>query len=218
MTDRIIRVLLADDHPTTRAGIRAILEEAAGIEVVGEAEDGAQVQQLVAELEPAVLLLDLVMPGPRPSEIEAWVRAHHPETVTLVLTAHDRDYYLSSMIEAGVAGFLTKEEPAERLVEAIRRACCGEILITEGQWTRAEHWHKEVHQRWETLTKRERQVLQLLVQGLDNATMAHILCVTEKTVAYHVANILDKLGVTSRLEAVVWVRTHLPKELYMLAG
>lgn len=212
-TIKPISVVLADDHPVTRTGLRAILEKAPDIQVVGEAEDGNEAQKLTDELRPQILLLDLVMPGPRPSDIEAWVRAHCPETTTLVLTAHDRDHYLAAMIEAGIAGFLTKEESPQRLVEAIRRAARGEILISEGQLARVRRWREEVCQRWESLSGRERQVLQLLAEGLDNAAIAGTLCVKTKTIEYHVTGILRKLEVASRLEAVVWAHNYLPDDL-----
>jgi two-component system response regulator NreC len=213
-----IRVLLADDHPVTRAGIRAILEEATDIQVVGEAENGTEALQMTAELWPQILLLDLRMPGPRPCEIARWVRSHCPETITLVLTAHDRDAYLADMVDAGAAGFLTKEEAAEVLVEAIRRAVRGGVIFDREQLARASRWREEVGERWESLTEREREVLRLLAEGLGNAAIAEALCVMPKTVAYHVANILSKLEVVSRLEAVVWVRNYLPDDLVKLPG
>jgi len=200
-----IRVLLADDHPAMRAGLRAILEKAPDIEIVAEAEDGLEAQRLVAELRPDVLLLDLVMPGPRPCEIEKWVRIHYPETATLVLTAHDRDGYLAEMIEAGAVGFLTKNEDGERLVEAIRRAARGEVLITGGQLARAGRWQEEVGQKRESLTARERVVLRLLAQGKTDREIAKALCIRLKTVGNHVGRILDKLGVACRTEAALWV-------------
>jgi len=120
-----IRVLIADDHPVTRKGIRTILEEALDIKVVGEAKDGVEAKQMVAKLRPDILLLDLVMPGLRPFEIEKWIRTNYPKTITLILTAHDRDYYLAEAIKAGAVGFLTKEEAPQQLVEAIRRAARG---------------------------------------------------------------------------------------------
>jgi DNA-binding NarL/FixJ family response regulator len=117
-----IQVLLTDDQPIVRAGIRAILKEAPDIEVVGEAKDGAEAQRLTEQLGPDVLLFDLVMPGPRPSKVARWVRNHCPRTTTLVLTPHDQDAFLAEMIEAGTVGFLTKEEAVEVLLEAIRCA------------------------------------------------------------------------------------------------
>jgi DNA-binding NarL/FixJ family response regulator len=189
-------VLLADDHPALRAGIRVILEKAPDIQVVGEAEDGTEAQQLTADLRPQVLLLNLRMPGPRPVETVAWVRAHCPETAVLVLTAHDVDGYLAAMVEAGAAGFVIKEEAPETIVEAVRRAARGEVFFSGEQQARARRWREEVGERWESLTECEREVLQL----------------------YHVTNILSKLDVASRLEAVVWVHQHWPEDLWKSTG
>lgn len=118
--DQVITVLLADDHPTTLAGIRAILRDTSDIKVIGEAENGNEVMELVPKLCPKILLLDLLMPGPSPAELEKWVRTNHPDTVTLVLTAQDRDAYLANMMDAGVAGFIVKTESSEQLITAIR--------------------------------------------------------------------------------------------------
>jgi two-component system response regulator DevR len=170
--------------------------------------------QLTARLYPQLLLLDLRMPGPRPANIARWVRNHCPETETLVLTAHDIDRYIAEMIEAGTAGFLTKEKAEQALLGAIRRAARGEILYTQEQRDRAHRWREEVGQRWESLTRREREVLRLLMEGLDNKAIAERLCVKQKTVEYHVTNILKKLGCASRLEAVVWVHDHFPDDLW----
>lgn len=208
-----IRVLVADDFPVTRAGIRAILEKELDIEVVGEAADGLEAKQMMAELRPDILLLDLVMPGLQPYEVEEWVRANYPETVTLVLTAHDRDCYLAKAIEAGVVGYLAKDEAPHRLVQAIRCAARGEVLLTKEQMARAALWRDEVGQCWESLTRREREVLQLLVQFLDNRAIAKALSVTPKTIEYHVTNILRKVGVASRQEVISWVDIHLPNDL-----
>ncbi len=161
-----VHVVLADDHPPTRRGVRAALEEAPDIEVAGEAKDGVEAKELVAELRPDVLLLDLVMLGPRPVDIERWVRDNYPETETLILTAHDRDAFLAEMEEAGAAGFLTKDEDTPALVQAIRRAARGETLYTQEQLDRARRWRQEVGARWESLTRREREVLRLVVEGL----------------------------------------------------
>lgn len=213
-----IHLLIADDHPVTRAGIRAILEDTPDIQVVGEARNGQEVQALVEKLHPRILLLDLKMPDSQPIEIERWVRTHSPETMTLVLTAHDRDAYLAGMMEAGATGFLAKDAPANRLIAAIRQAANGEILFDNTQLARVCRWREVVGKKWESLTEREQQVLQLLTQGLDNKTIAKTLCVTPKTVAYHITNILSKLDVASRQEAVAWVHTHLPGELEEIPG
>jgi DNA-binding NarL/FixJ family response regulator len=223
-----IRVLLADDHPVTRAGIRAILEKAMDIKIIGEAENGIEAQRLVAELRPQILLLDLIMPGPPPSEIAAWVRTRYPETITLVLTAHDRNYYLADMVDAGVEGFLAKEIPPHGLVQAIRRAARGDSLLTREQLDRVCRWRKRkpkamgvaaqavvqaVVQKKNVykaivaeLTKRELEVLRLVVKGLTNREIAYTLEIKERTVAFHVSNILKKLGVNSRTEAAVWAK------------
>jgi two-component system response regulator DevR len=209
----MITLVLADDHAVIRAGIRAILSKAPDIEIVGEAENGDEVQERVATLRPRILLLDLKMPGPHPAEIERWVRSNYPDTVTLVLTAHDRDSYLTKMIDAGASGLIDKNESGERLVGAIRRAASGEILFDRGQLDRARQWRESAGEKWESLTTREREILRLLVQGFDNARIAESLTVTSKTVAYHITNILEKLEVGSRQEATAWVHKYLPDGL-----
>ncbi len=203
-TAETIRVLLADDYPAIRAGIRTILEKAPDVRVVGEATGGAEAMQLTAQLRPQLLLLDLRMPGPRPAEIARWVRNHCPETETLVLTAHDIDRYVAEMMEAGTAGFLTKEKAEQALLGAIRRAARGEILYTKEQRARARRWREEVGQRWERLTERERQVLALMAEGKTDKEIAQELQIKTKTVGNHVSRILRKLGVTSRTEAALW--------------
>lgn len=106
---KMIAILIADDHPVWIKGVRSILDNAADMQVVGEAQDGDQIKQKVAELQPDILLLDLVMPHHNPLELERWVRENYPDIVTLVLTAHDRDAYLADMMEAGAAGYLDKK-------------------------------------------------------------------------------------------------------------
>jgi len=203
-----IRLLIADDHPVTRKGICAILEEASDIKVVGEAKDGVEAKQMAAELRPNILLLDLVMPGLRPFEIEKWIRTNYPETITLILTAHDRDCYLAEAIKAGAAGFLTKEEAPQQLIEAIRRTARGDALITGGQLARLHSWREEVGERWESLTERERQVLTLVVKGQDTKQIAKTLTIEASTVETHIGNILTKLDVASRAEVVAWAWRH----------
>lgn len=208
-----ITLLLADDHPIAREGVRGILAKATDMEIVGEAENGDEIKALIPRLLPNILLLDLKMPGTSPFEIEKWVRLNYPEIVTLVLTAHDRDYYLAGMMDAGVAGYLDKNEKAENLIAAIRRAANGEMFFTTQQMDRARKWRQEISGKWERLTGREREVLLLIEQGWSNKAIASHLGVALKTAAYHVSAIFDKLGVESRHEAVAWHRKHFPEDL-----
>ena len=203
-----ISLLLTDDDPITRAGVRALLMKARDIRIVGEAKDGYEAQQMVARLHPKVLLLDLRMPGLSAAELEKWVRENHPETVTLVLTAHDRDAYLASMIEAGAAGYMSKDESAEGLISAVRRAAQGEILFDVEQFARARRWRETVTEKWGSLTERERQVLKLVAAGMENKDISEALQVTPRTAAFHISRILEKLGVDTRYQAMAWYRAH----------
>ncbi len=201
---KIITLLLADDHEMTRKGIRHFLEYAQDIQIVGEAQDGNETKRLVSELLPQILLLDLMMPNSSPIELERWVRVNYPETITLVLTAHDRDAYLSGMMEAGVAGYLDKKLRAGQLISAIRRAARGEFIFDKRQIERARRWREDVNRKWESLSDREGEVLQMLTEGAENKAISAALGITVNTVEKHLQNIYKKLGVTSRTEAVHW--------------
>lgn len=208
-----ITVLLADDHLSTRVGVRTMLIQANDIVIVGEARDGNEIKQKVSKLRPKILLLDLKMPESSPAELEKWIRENYPETITLVLTAHDRDSYLVEMMDAGVAGYLHKEETASRLINAIRRAAQGIILFDAQQISRAQNWRETIHKKWESLTGSERKILRLIAQGEDNKTIATVLSVSPKTVEFHISHILEKLDLPSRQKVVVWMLRNFPDEL-----
>lgn len=188
----------------TRKGIHAFLDQAPDIQVIEEAEDGNQIKELVACLRPQILLLDLIMPNHSPTDLEKWVRTNYPETITLVLTSHDRDAYLANMIEAGVAGYLDKKLRAGQLISAIRRAACGEFIFDKEQLERSRRWREEVSTKWESLSERERKVLQMLTEGTKNKAISAALGITINTVEKHLENIYRKLGVKSRTEAIHW--------------
>jgi DNA-binding NarL/FixJ family response regulator len=213
LTPTKITVLLADDHPLARAGIRNLLVEADDLEIIGEAEDGFQAQELVAELRPNVLLLDLKMPGLRPSVLEKWVRENYPETITLVLTSHDRDNYLAGMMDAGVSGYMNKDISSERLIGAIRRAVQGEILFDQNQMQRIRVWKENVKDKLSQLTPQENETLKLLAKGLDNKAIASALLIMETTVNFHVTNTLRKLSLKNRQEVVIWALKYLSDNL-----
>lgn len=203
-----ISVLIVDDHPSLRAGVRAMLEKTPDIYVIGEAGSGEDARKLLDELRPNVILLDLKMPGFSATAFEKWARENYPETITLVLTAHDRDAYLAGMIDAGAVGYLDKEVREEQLIGAIRRAASGESLYDEQQKKRARQWHEEIEKKWNSLSEREKQVLQLLVEGTSNKDMASKLRISLKTVDKHLERIYQKLGVSSRAQAVMWGVEH----------
>jgi DNA-binding NarL/FixJ family response regulator len=201
----MITIVIADDHPVARAGIHNLLSSDPDLVIIGEAENGIEAQQLVEKLHPNILLLDLKIPGPRPADIERYVRTNHPETITLVLTAHDRDVYLADMVAAGVSGYFSKSVRGETLIKAIHRAVEGENLITEEQIERVKQWQ-------EKLTEREREILSLMSRGLNNAGISKELGITHHTTAFHITNILKKLGMGSRQQAIVWANDNLGDE------
>jgi DNA-binding NarL/FixJ family response regulator len=122
------------------------------------------------------------------------------------------------MMEAGAAGYMSKGESAERLIGAIRRAADGEILFDVEQFARARRWRETVSEKWASLTDREREVLKLIAEGMDNKAIAKALNITSRTAAFHVTNIMEKLGVDSRQKAVAWLHTHISENLEKLTG
>jgi DNA-binding NarL/FixJ family response regulator len=201
---KIITVLIADDHEIMRRGIRQVLVGTEDIQVVGEAADGNAIKRLVIELCPQILLLDLIMPESSPFELAKWIRANCPALIMLVLTAHGHDRYLAGMMEAGAAGYLDKNLRPAELIDAIRAAAHGEIIFNKEQLERAQEWREEVNGKWERLSHREREVLLKLMQGVENKALATSLGISINTVEKHLENIYKKLEVTSRAEAIHW--------------
>lgn len=204
-TMSLIRVILADDHPIIRSGIRVLLEQAEDIKVVGETERGDDVVAMVMRFEPDVLLLDMEMPGMSGVEVAKELDTKGVKTRILVLSAHDDDAYIAGLLETGAAGYLTKEEALHTIVDAVRGVAHGEdgwfsrrAAATIAAMARKDHSEPRAHE----LTEREDEVLQLLTQGWSNLRIAKQLNVTERTVRFHLSNIYEKLGVSSRSEAI----------------
>lgn len=201
-----IRVLLADDHPIIRSGIRMLLEQAPDILVVGETDRGDEVTNLVQRLRPDVLLLDMEMPGKSGVDVANELQSSGSPVRILVLSAYDDDAYIASLISTGAAGYLTKEEALNTIVEAVRGVARGE----DGWFSRraaaqiAALARKEQSRPGIELTEREQEVIMMLAEGWTNQRMAHELSVSERTVRFHLSNIYDKLGVSSRAEAIAW--------------
>jgi two-component system, NarL family, nitrate/nitrite response regulator NarL len=206
----MITIVLADNHPVVRAGLRALLSEAPDLQIVGEAENGNEAQQLVRQLRPRILLLDLKIPGLSPTKLGKWVRAHSPETVTLALTAQNQEAYLANLIDAGFVGLLSQETSAEKLIEAVRGAAQGEILFDEQQLDQAQQWRAVAGEKWKGLSRRQKQVLQLMAQGVRKKEVVTRLEIGMSAVGFHIVGLLKKLKFKSMLDAVCWLHKYFP--------
>lgn len=194
-----IRVLLVDDHPLIRAGVRSVLEDEADIEVVAEAATTEGLEQLCQQLQPDVVLLDLRVPGPPPSEtIERLKNLSRPPRI-LLLSAYEDDVYIRLALTSKVNGYVLKDEMPETVVKAIR------VVVNQGMW-----FSKSVAQKFHFLTalneshftSREIEVLKLLAEGLSNEEIADRTGLAYQTVRNYVSRLYSKLGVRSRAEAV----------------
>lgn len=209
MATRDIRVILADDHPALRMGLRVLLNREPDIAVIAEADDGDSALALAASLSPDVMVLDCQLPGIDGTLVVAQVQRNGFPVRILVLSAYDDDRYLALMHQAGAAGYLLKNEAPGQIVSAVRAISSQDALWTPGQLARVERWLAEVAEVRDSLTARELEVLGLVAEGLSNKEIAQRLVVTVRTVDFHVSNILRKLDVVSRVEAAVWAQTHL---------
>jgi DNA-binding NarL/FixJ family response regulator len=204
-----IRVLLADDHPVVRTGICALLEKAPDITVVAQAESGAEVLHLVEEMAPDILLLDMEMPDATGVEVARQLKARKSLVHVLALSAYDDAQYVQNLLANGAAGYLTKEEAPEMIVDAIRGIARGEKgWISRRAVAKMAAWTPQENLASHEITMREREVLQLVATGKTNQEIAAALSISEKTVEKHVGAILAKLQVTSRVEAAVWAVQH----------
>jgi DNA-binding NarL/FixJ family response regulator len=221
----VTTVLLVDDQELVRAGFRIILQSEPGIEVVGEAANGAEGIRLAAELDPDVVCMDVQMPGMDGLEAtRAIVDDPSVASRVLILTTFDRDDYLFEALRAGASGFLLKTASPENLVEAVQVLARGDALLSPAVTRRViERFGHDPLQTGEVptstpessvtgaladLTERETGVLQLLAQGRSNAEIAAALFVGEATVKTHVSNVLTKLGVRDRIHAVIYAYEH----------
>ena len=205
-----IRLVIADDQALVRSGFRLIVDARPDLEVVGEAEDGEQAVALVEELEPDVILLDIRMPNLDGIEATKQIVASGSGTRILVLTTFDLDEYVYGEIRAGASGFLLKDVRPGELVDAIRVVASGNALLGPTAVERLLRRfsvpvddHPMDTAAVGSLTDREAETLRLLANGLSNAEIAATLVVSETTVKTHVSNLLRKLGVRDRVQAVI---------------
>jgi NarL family two-component system response regulator LiaR len=210
-----IRIVLADDHALVREGIRDLIQQERDMEVVAEAADGQEAVQLANTLKPDIVLLDIAMPGLNGIEATKRIKAEQPQTGVLVLTAYDNEEFILAILEAGASGYLLKNIRSEELLKGIRSVHRGESVLhpsvlktvlerlqTHGQREPAAH----------RLSPRELEIVEMGARGLVNKEIAYELSLSDRTIQSHWRNIFTKLGVGSRMEAVMlclkneWIR------------
>jgi DNA-binding NarL/FixJ family response regulator len=197
-------VLLVDDHPVVRAGIKNLLEQAPDIVVVGEASNGTEALRLANELSPDVLLLDMEMPGMSGNEVAQKLQESGSSVRILALSAHDDKQYIQELLANGASGYLVKEEVPEAIVEAVRGVSRGERgWVSRRIAAQMSSWMREEEHDQKGLTSREIQVLENVVAGKTNQEIGLALGISEKTVEKHLEGVFAKLEVASRVEAAV---------------
>ena len=198
-----IRVLIADDHSVVRQGLRTFLEGDRGLELIGEARDGAEALRMAHRLRPDVILMDLLMPGMDGLRATAAVRRELPETEVLALTSVLEDAAVVGAVRAGAIGYMLKSAEPEELRSAIRAAAAGQVQLAPEA---AARLMREVRapEGPEKLSERETEVLRLVASGFANKKIARELGITERTVKAHVGSILSKLHLESRTQAALY--------------
>lgn len=217
----MIRVLLVDDQALFREGLNTLLSVHADIDVVGEASNGEESLLQATALQPDVVLMDLRMPLLDGAAATRRLRASHPHIQVIVLTTFDDDEHIFEGLRAGAVGYLLKDVPSQKLVEAIRTAARGESFLHPSVATRLvaefnrltdirpfpqQHLSASLSPLVEPLSERELEILQHLAQGASNREIANALYITEGTVKNHITNILGKLGVRDRTQAALKAR------------
>lgn len=203
----MIRVLLVDDHALFREGVRALLRPYEDLEIIGEAEDGAQAVERAAELRPDVVLLDIHMPVMGGLEAVPELQRRSPSTRILILTQYDNKEYVYRFLRLGVAGYVLKKAAGTELVAAIRAAARGEsVLDPSVAGAVIQGFLKKgadpAQESLEALSERERQVLKLIAEGRTSKEIAEALCIAVKTVMAHRANLMEKLDIHNRTDLI----------------
>jgi DNA-binding NarL/FixJ family response regulator len=189
-----IRVILADDHVLVRQGVRALLERE-GILVVGEATDGQEAQRLVQREDPDAAVMDISMPKFNGLDAALSLSRTNPRTRLILLTRHNEQEYVAEALRCGVRGYVLKDQAASDLVRAIREVCNGQVYLSPGVSRAVVEAYATPDQPKNTLSARERQVLQLIAEGKTTRDIAALIHVSAKTVETHRARLMQKLGI-----------------------
>ena len=201
-------IVIVDDHPIVRAGMRAILDSAGDIDILGEGVNGTDALRLVNEHDPDVLALDVSLPDMNGVAVTRTLRQQGARTAILILTVHNDPQTIFGLLESGAVGYVLKDEALETLVSAVRSAARGETWLSPavaGQVVRraVAGSASDATEALSALTPREVEVLRLIARGLDNTAIAQELVLTKRTVQNHISNIYGKLNVASRTEAAL---------------
>jgi len=205
----MLRVLVADDHPLVRAGLRSTLELADGVELVGEVQTGDEAVRAASELRPDVVVMDIHMPGLNGIEATREIIGRRPDVRVLVLTMFDDDASVFAAMRAGARGYVLKGADQSEILRAVEAVGRGEAIFGPAIAQRVIEFMARpttAPQPFPELTSREREVLELIAQGLSNAKIAERFVLSQKTVRNHVSNILTKLRVADRSQAIVQAR------------
>jgi DNA-binding NarL/FixJ family response regulator len=209
MSDELVRVLLVDDHPMFRDGLRVAIGAMDAVEVVAEAASGAEAIALAAEFQPDVVLMDVNMPGVNGIDATRRIVAESPHIGVIVLTMFDEDESVFQAMRAGARGYLLKGADQEDIVRAVRAVARGDAIFGPALAQRLISYFgagRAVAVPFSGLTDREREVLELIARGRNNAEIARELFISNKTVRNHVSNVFAKLQVTDRAQAIVRAR------------
>jgi DNA-binding NarL/FixJ family response regulator len=200
VTERRVKILVCDDHPVVRSGLRGMINSQPDLEVVAEAAEGSEAVALTDRYRPEVVLMDLRMPGMDGVTATAGIKASHPDTNVLILTTYDTDADILRALEKGATGFLLKDEREDRIFDAIREAARGRSALAPGVASRlVERLRGDTDAH---VSDREIEILMLVAQGRSNREIARKLHISDSTVKAHMLHIFDKLGVTDRTAAV----------------
>jgi len=208
-----MKVIICDDQAIIRDGLELLLKLEKDIEIVGLAQDGAEAVELVNSKQPDLVLMDLKMPGMNGVEATRQIRSNHPEIKVLVLTTYDDDEWVFDSIRAGASGYLLKDTPREKVIEAIRGTVSGDSFVDPAVTGKllaqvASKQEQPASVITNQLTDREVDVLHLIARGLSNAEIAGKLHLSEGTVRNHVSAIFAKLDVTDRTQAAILAIRH----------